>query len=513
MGRSQGSDEKPKSTIDDTEAQTGTVEEIHQGFWAKTRTWAGKIGVEEFGIEPIPSGMRTNQHPRELFTFFFAANCNMATLATGYLATTTYALGWWDSFLCILFFNLLGGLLPGLAAVLGPKLGLRTMIIPRYFFGWWPAKIFAILNIINQLGWGVVNGISGAVVLYDVGDGRMPLSVSVLVLGLVAMILGLLGYRVIHIYDKYSWPVFLVSFIIVAGFGARHFANVPMGSGALEAADVLSFSTAIIGFQAAWMPLAADYGVYMKENISGWTSFGWAYGGLVSSQVLMELLGAAIGTLSLSDDPLFTDAYESGGIGGLIGAVFKGMGSGVEGFGKFLEVLLALSTVAVIITNVYSVGLAVQMVSTKLLFMPRFAWSLLGSVVFLACAIAGREYLSEVMEDFLLVCAYWIVPFGAVFLTEQLIFRRGYAYDITAWSDSTRLPYGIAASVTWIIGTVLSILCMSQTWWIGPIAAAIPGSPYGTDISWILAFSVCTIIYIPLRRWEQKSIYRGQQSY
>lgn len=485
-------------------SQFGTVDETNNGFWNKTRGWIRTIGAEEFGIERIGEEHRTNQPPRDLATLFFAANCNVATLATGFLGTTLYGLGWWDSFLCIVFFNLVGCLFPAFAAMFGPKLGLRTMMLPRYSFGWWPAKILAFLNVVNQLGWGIVNGISGAAVLYDVGDGNLPLSVAVLIVGIVAITFGLLGYRMLHLYDKYSWFIMFVCFIIVAGFGAPHFLNVPMGQGPVEASNLLSFGTAIIGFEVAWLPVTADYGVYMKEKISAKKVFGWAYAGLFSSQVLLELLGAAIGTLSLSDDPIFVNAYADRGVGGLIGAVFQGRGAGVRGFGKFVETIISFSTAAVLTTNIYSLGLSVQMISTKLLVIPRLVWSLIGSVIFLACAIAGREYLEEVMEDFLLICAYWIVPFAIVIILEHYIWRRGFTYDTAAYDDKTRLPYGIAASISFIISTALSVLCMSQTWWVGPIANGIGGSAAGTDISWILAMASGVVVYIPLRIWERK---------
>ncbi|KAI1616815.1 purine-cytosine permease [Exophiala viscosa] len=479
-----------------------------KSFLFKTRAWIRKIGAEEIGIERIPEEMRTNQNPRDLFTIFFSANCNAPTLALGFLGPTLFGLGFRDSFCCLLFFNLFGALFPAMVACFGPKLGLRTMIIPRYSFGWWPAKILAILNCINQIGWAMVNAISGASVLYDVGNGKLPLTVCVLIIGLLAVVLSLFGYKVLHLYDRYSWIVILICFIILAGFGGSHFVNLPMGSGSLEASNVMSFSTSIIGFEIAWLPVAADYGVYMRDTTPDRKSFGWAYAGFLTSQLFVEVLGAAIGTLYLSSDTYFTDAYDDRGIGGLIGACFGVYGSGARGFGKFIEVLIALSCVAVITTNIYSLGLSVQMVTRKLIIVPRFVWSLLGAVIFLAAAIAGRDHLEEAMSDFLLICAYWIVPFATILLLEHFIWRRGYQYDLTAWNDSTKLPLGIAASVAWIVGTVLSLLCMSQTWWVGPIAAGIGGSPYGTDISWILGFVVTAVVYVPLRMWEQKKWHR-----
>ena len=115
----------------------------------------------------------------------------------------------------------------------------------------------AFINLLNQIGWAMVNTIAGANILYDVGDGHLPESVAVLVIGLVALIVGLFGYKIVHKYERYSWMIMLVCFCIVAGFGAKYFVNVPMGSGAAEISSVLSFGTAIIGFQISWAPIAA----------------------------------------------------------------------------------------------------------------------------------------------------------------------------------------------------------------------------------------------------------------
>ncbi|KAJ5766002.1 uncharacterized protein N7511_003618 [Penicillium nucicola] len=473
-------------------------------FWLKARNWSRTIGVEEFGVERVPEDMRTDQSPRDLFTMFFAANCNMSTLATGFLGPTTFGLGWWDSCLAIIFFNLIGAAVPALTVRFGPKLGLRTMLVPRYCFGWWPSKILAVFNLVDALGWAAVNTLSGAAVLHDAGGGKLPMTVSILIIGLVAIILGFFGYRVLHKYSRYCWIVTIICLAITAGFGARHFINVPMGHGSTESSHILSFSTAIIGFEVAWATIAADYSVYIRETVSDNVMFSWTYAGLLTSQISIELLGAAIGSLCFSPNPRFKASYDRGGIGGLIGSVFEDIHPGVRGLGYLIEVLLGLSAAAVTTTNVYSLGLAGQMVSKRLLVVPRLVWSLVGSMCYLAIAIIARNYLEDVLKNFLLICAYWTVPFCVVLLAEHYVWRSGYQYDLDAWNDQKMLPHGISASVSWVIATVLAVISMSQQWWVGPIAAAIGGSAEGTDISWILAAVMSVVLYIPLRVWERK---------
>jgi purine-cytosine permease-like protein len=115
----------------------------------------------------------------------------------------------------------------------------------------------AILNAIICIGWAMVNTIAGANILYDVGDGHLPQAVAVLILALLALIISVFGHDLVHTYERYSWIVMLICFCIVAGFGAKHFVNIPMGSGAAETSGVLSFGTTIISFQISWSTIAA----------------------------------------------------------------------------------------------------------------------------------------------------------------------------------------------------------------------------------------------------------------
>jgi purine-cytosine permease-like protein len=47
---------------------------------------------------------------------------------------------------------------------------------------------------------------------------------------------------------------------------------------------------------------------------------------------------------------------------------------------------------------------------------------------------------------------------------EHVCFRRGFQYDIEAWDNPKKLPVVITAFFTFCVGTVLAIMCMSQSW-------------------------------------------------
>jgi purine-cytosine permease-like protein len=74
---------------------------------------------------------------------WLAANMVVSSFAIGALATPVFALGFVDSILTILFFNLLGILPVAFFSTFGPVFGLRQMVLSRFFFGFYGVKISA----------------------------------------------------------------------------------------------------------------------------------------------------------------------------------------------------------------------------------------------------------------------------------------------------------------------------------------------------------------------------------
>jgi purine-cytosine permease-like protein len=63
-------------------------------------------------------------------------------------------------------------------------------------------------------------------------------------------------------------------------------------------------------------------------------------------------------------------------------------------------------------------------------------------------------------------------------LLEEFLFRRGkngIDYNWEDYNNASRLPIGIAAFTTFLIGWAGAILCMSQVYYTGPIAVMAMG--------------------------------------
>ncbi|KAJ6622017.1 cytosine-purine permease [Mycena sp. CBHHK59/15] len=484
-------------------------------FWGRSLALSEalerKIGIEARGIQRVPEDQRPD-HP--------TGSPPTASLHARHRhpRPRIFFLGLGDSMLAIFFTNAATCVLPAYMATFGPKLGLRQMTSARYSWGWHGAKIVALLNCIACVGWSAINTIAGAQTLRVVADDTISDAAGVVIIAVITLALGMLGYKYVHLYEKWSWIPTAITFFILLGCAAKHLVNVPMGTGQAEASNVLSFMGVIFGFAVGWVSLASDYNVYQPASTPAWKTFGWTYAGLILPLVLIQWLGAAImcvaGGAAPSNDA-WVAAYATDELGGLLGAVLVPV---VGNFGKFCMVLLVLSVVANNIINVYSMGLSISVIGVWLAKVPRLVWPIVitairSRVTDGAYSIAGANSFSTSLEDFMNVLGYWLSIFVAVVLLEHFVFRGGDFARYNAaetWNRQDKTPVGIAALIAFLFGALGTAMGMAQVWYIGKIGALVGGSanPFGGDIGFELSGAFAAIVYLPARYLELKYIGR-----
>ncbi|KAL7416247.1 permease for cytosine/purines, uracil, thiamine, allantoin-domain-containing protein [Mrakia frigida] len=471
-----------------------------------------KIGMESQGIERVPDTVeaRTDHHPSHNASLWLAANCVLSTFGLGILGPGTFYLGLGDSMLIILFVNIFTAVIPAYLATFGPNLGLRQMTSSRYSWGWHGAKIFALLNCVACIGWSSINTIAGSQALRVVADDKISHAVGVVVIAVITLFIGLFGYKWVHLYERFSWIPTAIAFLALLGCSARHFVNIPMGTGQLEASNALSFAGVIFGFTAGWVSMASDYNVYQPSSTPKWKTFAWTYIGLIIPLVLVMWLGAAVMCAAEFQDS-WMEAFESNELGGLLGAAFfPVVGHGGGGFFLFL---LVLSVVSNNIINVYSMGLSISVTSTFIAKLPQVIWPVLVTAIYVPIAIVGADSFAVSLENFMAIIGQWLAIFSAVVLEEHFIFRKGsfpsYNAEFT-WNDPSALPMGLGALGAFCAGVIGAWAGMSQVWYIGPIGKLVGGdaNPYGGDVGFILSGTFAAIVYPITRTLEKKWLKR-----
>ena len=204
--------------------------------------------------------------------------------------------------------------------------------------------LVVIFSMVATTGWNAINSISGASVLNALSDGKCPIWAGVIIICTLVWIICALGITWIHRLDTYIWILPLIVWCVAAGTGASSFtAESPKNlHGADKAAAVLTYMASIFSFSVSWVNCAADYNVRMPAETPRWQIFSATYVGIFVPTVLVQSLGAALHSGTVTN-VAWKEAYHSSSIGGLLKMALEPAG----GFGKFLMVLAALSAIPV----------------------------------------------------------------------------------------------------------------------------------------------------------------------
>ncbi|KAB8253628.1 permease for cytosine/purines, uracil, thiamine, allantoin-domain-containing protein [Aspergillus pseudonomiae] len=466
-----------------------------------------EYNLEARGIE------RVQQHERmkrltwvsylQAFLLWVSINLAANNITLGMLGPVVYGLSFLDSALCAVLGALVGALVAAWMATWGPVSGVRTMAFGRYTMGWWPSKIVVILNLIQMLGYCLIDCVVCGQILSAVSpNGDMSVAVGIVIIAVSCWVIATFGYQVFHYYERFAFlPQIIVVSILYAVSSSKFDLSTPSsGDPRTLAGNRLSFFSICLSAAITYAPLAGDFFVYYPERTSRVTLFSLSLVGLIVSFTMAFLVGIGLAS-GISSHPEYGAAY-SRGAGALI---VEGFGP-LHGFGKFCSVVVALGLIANTIPPTYSAGVDFQVLGRYAEKVPRAIWNTIGVIIYTVCALVGRSNLSDIFTNFLALMGYWVAIWIAIILEERFIFRFRTGYNWSVWNDPSKLPVGIAAFVAFVVGWVGAILCMAQVWYIGPLSRLV--GEYGADMGNYVGFTWAGLVYPPLRYVELRMLGR-----
>ena len=173
------------------------------------------IAVEPGGAEFIPLNERHGR-PLQLFWTWTSPNMEFATIFVGVLAVAGFGLGFWEAALALILGSLIGGITQGILSMRGPKYGVPQMVLSRLGFGYWGNALPAGLNSVTAgIGWFAVNSVSGAFALNVLT--HLPQVLCLLIIVAVQVVVAFFGYNLVHVFERYAFPILTVIFLIAAG--------------------------------------------------------------------------------------------------------------------------------------------------------------------------------------------------------------------------------------------------------------------------------------------------------
>lgn len=466
---------------------------------------AHKLNAETKGIELVSDEEKTDTSFWNLATMWLSANLVIATFSLGALGITVFGLAFGQAVLVIIFFSILGAFSVGFFSIFGSALGLRQMLLSKFLIGDYATRLFAAINVVACVGWGAVNIMSSAQLLHIVNNGALPPWAGCIILVVCTVLVTFFGYHVIHIYEKWSWiPNLIIFIIIIVRFAMTgKFNSADFVGGRTTAGSVLSFGGTVFGFATGWSTYAADYVVYHPRNTNPYKVFFSVFLGLLLPLWFTLILGAACAT-GIANDPEWTAMYDEYSVGGLVYSIL--VTKSLHGFGQFCCVVLALSTVANNVPNMYSMALSAQTVWSQFGKIPRVFWTLCGNAATLAICIPAYYKFESVMENFMNLISYYLAIYESMMYSSHFIWYKGKmsAYDYERWNDKQAYPLGLAGVFGFACGVAGVVLGMDQTWYAGVIGRQI--GEFGGDIGFELGFGFAFIGFNVARYFEKKYI-------
>lgn len=437
------------------------------------------LKVEPKGIEPIGPHERHGK-PFTIFTLWFGANVEFATLVTGALATGVFGLGFWSAAIAILIGNLLGALALGALSTFGPRLGVPQLIQSRKAFGYYGNFLPGILNFFAGFSWFAVNTVLGVFALQWLF--KMSFGLGLAIMLVVQVIIAVYGYNLIHTLERWLAVVLTVVFVIVSIYAFAH-GHLGAGTNLKIAAEVGGSTGAFMltlaiafSYCLGWMAFASDYSRYLPQKTSSRSVFLNAFWSLLISTVWLEVLGAGLATLKGISVP--TD---------LVTNLLP------QWLGVVTMIAVVLGTITANVLNIYSGAL-----SSLVIDIPMKRW--LGAIVVgvLGAIVAwfgGQNGYWAHYQSFLFLLGYWVAPWLAIVLVDFLFKARG-RYETGEFYDKSH-AFGVGIWA-FLIGIIVSVPFMNQyPLYVGWFPTNYP--QFG-DITYFVGFVVAGLVYFLFAR-------------
>ncbi|MDH0729824.1 cytosine permease [Pseudomonas sichuanensis] len=451
--------------------------------------------IEKHTIGYVPPQDRHGK-VRDLFTLWFGGNIAPLPIVTGALGVQLFHLNLVWGIVAILVGHLLGGVLMALHSAQGPQMGIPQMIQSRAQFGSLGALLVVVIAGVMYIGFFASNIVLAGKSLHGVVDS-VPVPVGIVVGALGSGIIGIIGYRFIHVLNRIGTWVLGIGIVVGFGYIFSHVQSDDfLTRGGFNLAGWLATVSLAALWQIAFAPYVSDYSRYLPADVKVSSTFWTTYLGSALGSSLSFIFGA-VAVLAI---PAGMDTMD---------AVKLATGT----LGPVMLVLFLLSVISHNALNLY--GAVLSIITLVQTFAHRWiptakSRAVLSLLVLAACCVvavfASADFIGHFV-DMVLVLLVVLVPWTAINLIDFYAIHKG-DYDIQSIFKVDGGIYGRynpQALLAYAIGIVVQIPFMNTPLYVGQVSAYINGA----DLSWLVGLAVTSPLYWWLA--SRDSAYRRRQ--
>lgn len=353
---------------------------------------------------------------------WFGAGVSIAEIITG---TYFAPLGLAKGSLAILLGHAIGCALLFFAGYIGGIERKSAMESTKYSFGSWGSKFFALLNVLQLVGWTGIMIYDGSLAvneIFSVGKWIWAFVIGILIV--LWILIGITNLGKINIITMSLLFVLTLVLCKIIFFGKSASPLPPLE-------EAMSFGAAVelaVAMPLSWLPLISDYTKEAEKPFRATLASSVIYG-LVSCWMYIIGMGAAI----------FTGE-------GDIAAIAVKAGLGIAGL-----LIIVLSTVTTTFLDAFSAGISAKTVFEKL------DGKLSAIVVAVLGTIGAILFNMDNITDFLYYIGSVFAPMIAILIADFFIVKK----------DSSAKKIDIAKIIIWIAGFAAYRLLMRVDFILG----------------------------------------------
>ncbi|MFR6023252.1 MAG: putative hydroxymethylpyrimidine transporter CytX [Oscillospiraceae bacterium] len=345
---------------------------------------------------------------------WFGAAVSLAEILTG---TYFAPLGMGKGLLAIIVGHVIGCVLFFLAGLIGGRERKSAMETTKMSFGYRGGLLFALLNVLQLVGWTGIMIYDGAVAtngIFEVGVWVWSIVIGVLIIIWIAI-----GITNLGLLNKITMALLFVLTVVLCVVIFRG------GNPGATAAETMSFGAAVelaVSMPLSWLPVISDYTRESEKPFRSTLASTVTYG-LVSCWMYVIGMGAAI----------FTGESD-------IAQIMLRAGLGIPAL-----LILVLSTVTTTFLDAFSAGVSCESLSKKL------NGRTVGIIVTVIGTIGACLFNMDDITNFLYLIGSVFAPMIAVQLTTYFILKK----------DSFDSAFNWPNLIVWLLGFIAYRLLMN----------------------------------------------------
>ena len=345
---------------------------------------------------------------------WFGAAVSLAEILTG---TYFAPLGMGKGLLAIIVGHVIGCVLFFLAGLIGGRERKSAMETTKMSFGYHGGLLFALLNVLQLVGWTGIMIYDGAVAtngIFEVG-----IWVWSIVIGLLIIVWIAIGITNLGLLNKITMALLFVLTVVLCVVIFRG------GNPGATATETMSFGAAVelaVSMPLSWLPVISDYTRESEKPFRSTLASTVTYG-LVSCWMYVIGMGAAI----------FTGESD-------IAQIMLRAGLGIPAL-----LILVLSTVTTTFLDAFSAGVSCESLSKKL------NGKTIGIIATVVGTIGACLFNMDDITNFLYLIGSVFAPMIAVQLTTYFILKK----------DSFDSAFNWPNLIVWLLGFIAYRLLMN----------------------------------------------------